>query len=206
MDCASPCARALLRLNPALSARALHGAVAVESPGDSPASHRGPRSYFLHHLQYCSRRGQLVRVRDGRSAGNSASTTRTERFRTLWLCCHARPRTPASSPKNRAASKNHARPKVQDGSRIVQIRNRPGPIWQRSYFDFICRRTRDFSNKLDYIHQNPKAAGLVERPEDWRWSSYRHYAKLGAVSRFPDFIDFSADPNELLWPAPCRPQ
>jgi putative transposase len=95
--------------------------------------------------------------------------------------------------------------KSKTGLALSKIRNRPGPIWQRSYFDFICRRTRDFSNKLDYIHQNPKAAGLVERPEDWRWSSYRHYAKLGAVSLIPDFIDFSGDPNELLWPAPWRP-
>jgi putative transposase len=95
--------------------------------------------------------------------------------------------------------------KSKTGLALSKIRNRPGPIWQRSYFDFICRRTRDFPNKLDYIHQNPKAAGLVEHPEDWRWSSYRHYAKLGAVSQIPDFIDFSGDPNELLWPAPWRP-
>jgi len=95
--------------------------------------------------------------------------------------------------------------KSKTGLALSKIRNRPGPIWQRSYFDFICRRTRDFSNKLDYIHQNPKAAGLVERPEDWRWLSYRHFAKLGPVSLIPDFIDFSGDPNELLWPAPWRP-
>ena len=94
--------------------------------------------------------------------------------------------------------------KSKTGLAFSKTRNRPGPIWQRSYFDFICRRARDFSNKLEYIHQNPKAAGLVEHPEDWRWSSYCHYAKLGTVSLVPDFIDFSGDPNELLWPAPWR--
>jgi putative transposase len=94
--------------------------------------------------------------------------------------------------------------KSKAGLALCKIRNHPGPIWQRSYFDFILRRTRDFSNKLDYIHQNPKTAGLVERPEDWQWSSYRHYAKLGAAPLAPDFIDFSGDPNELLWPAPWR--
>lgn len=26
-----------------------------------------------------------------------------------------------------------------------------------------------------YIHRNPVEAGLVRRPEDWRWSSYRAY-------------------------------
>ena len=29
--------------------------------------------------------------------------------------------------------------------------------------------------KLRYIHRNPVVRGLVERPEDWQWSSFRHY-------------------------------
>jgi putative transposase len=29
--------------------------------------------------------------------------------------------------------------------------------------------------KLKYIHRNPVKRGLVERPEDWAWSSFRHY-------------------------------
>jgi hypothetical protein len=29
--------------------------------------------------------------------------------------------------------------------------------------------------KLRYIHRNPVVRGLVERPEDWLWSSFRHY-------------------------------
>ena len=30
--------------------------------------------------------------------------------------------------------------------------------------------------KLRYMHRNPVERGLVERPEDWHWSSYRAYA------------------------------
>ena len=30
--------------------------------------------------------------------------------------------------------------------------------------------------KLRYIHRNPVRRGLVESPEQWRWSSYRDYA------------------------------
>ena len=30
--------------------------------------------------------------------------------------------------------------------------------------------------KLRYIHRNPVQRGLVERPENWEWSSFRHYA------------------------------
>jgi hypothetical protein len=32
-----------------------------------------------------------------------------------------------------------------------------------------------FVEKLRYIHRNPVERGLVERPEDWQWSSFRHY-------------------------------
>lgn len=28
-----------------------------------------------------------------------------------------------------------------------------------------------------YIHQNPKVAGLVDKPEDYKWSSYREFIK-----------------------------
>ena len=30
--------------------------------------------------------------------------------------------------------------------------------------------------KLNYMHRNPVMRGLVARPEDWQWSSYRSYA------------------------------
>jgi hypothetical protein len=30
--------------------------------------------------------------------------------------------------------------------------------------------------KLRYIHRNPVRRGLVAKLEDWRWSSFRHYA------------------------------
>jgi len=29
--------------------------------------------------------------------------------------------------------------------------------------------------KLRYIHRNPVKRGLVARPENWNWSSFRHY-------------------------------
>jgi hypothetical protein len=30
--------------------------------------------------------------------------------------------------------------------------------------------------KLRYLHRNPVRRGLVERPEQWKWSSFRAYA------------------------------
>jgi len=30
--------------------------------------------------------------------------------------------------------------------------------------------------KLKYIHRNPATRGLAAEPQDWPWSSFRHYA------------------------------
>ena len=49
-------------------------------------------------------------------------------------------------------------------------------FWQKRYYDFNIRNHRQFVEKLRYIHRNPVKRGLCERPEDWEWSSFRHYA------------------------------
>ena len=49
-------------------------------------------------------------------------------------------------------------------------------FWQKRYYDFNVRNYAQFVEKLRYIHRNPVKAGLCERPEDWEWSSFRHYA------------------------------
>jgi putative transposase len=50
------------------------------------------------------------------------------------------------------------------------------PFWQERYYDFNVWSERKFVEKLRYIHRNPVTRGLVARPEDWPWSSFRHYA------------------------------
>ena len=49
-------------------------------------------------------------------------------------------------------------------------------FWQRRFYDFNVRTERKRIEKLRYLHQNPVTRGLVEKPEDWQWSSFRHYA------------------------------
>jgi putative transposase len=49
-------------------------------------------------------------------------------------------------------------------------------FWQKRYYDFNIRNYAQFVEKLRYIHRNPVKAGLCELPEDWEWSSFRHYA------------------------------
>lgn len=37
----------------------------------------------------------------------------------------------------------------------------------------LPRDEREFCKAVRHIHRNPLEHGLVERPEDWRWSSVR---------------------------------
>ena len=46
----------------------------------------------------------------------------------------------------------------------------------KSLFHRNVRDDEEFIQELKYIHRNPVKRGLVENPEDWPWSSYRHYA------------------------------
>jgi putative transposase len=49
-------------------------------------------------------------------------------------------------------------------------------FWQKRYYDFNVRDHSQLMEKLRYIHRNPVKRGLCERPEDWQWSSFLHYA------------------------------
>lgn len=51
----------------------------------------------------------------------------------------------------------------------------PGQVWQKRFYDFNVWTTRKRVEKLRYMHRNPVKRGLVERPEQWRWSSFRAY-------------------------------
>jgi len=51
-----------------------------------------------------------------------------------------------------------------------------GLLWLPRYYDFNVRSAGKRIEKLRYIHRNPVKRGLVQSPEDWAWSSFRHYA------------------------------
>jgi putative transposase len=56
-------------------------------------------------------------------------------------------------------------------------------FWQRRYYDFNVSSGEKYVEKLRYIHRNPVKRGLVAIPEDYRWSSFNHYAtgEIGPV-------------------------
>jgi len=49
------------------------------------------------------------------------------------------------------------------------------PVWQKRFYDFNVWTERKRVEKLRYMHRNPVKRGLVENPEQWRWSSFRSY-------------------------------
>ena len=58
----------------------------------------------------------------------------------------------------------------------VSVQRHESPFWQARYYDFNVHNEEKRIEKLRYIHRNPVKRGLVEKPEDWPWSSFRHYA------------------------------
>ena len=55
-------------------------------------------------------------------------------------------------------------------------------FWQDRYFDANIRGESARSEVIRYIHRNPVKRGLVASPEQYRWSSFNHYADWGEGS------------------------
>lgn len=49
------------------------------------------------------------------------------------------------------------------------------PFWLTRFYDFNVRTEQKLVEKLRYMHRNPVTRGMVESPEHWEWSSFRHY-------------------------------
>ena len=55
-------------------------------------------------------------------------------------------------------------------------------IWQRRFWEHTIRDEVDLEAHFDYIHYNPVKHGLVQRPRDWRWSSFHRWVRSGHYS------------------------
>ena len=72
-------------------------------------------------------------------------------------------------------------------------------FWQTRYYDFNVHSEKKRIEKLDYIHNNPIVRSLVEKPEDYPWSSFRHYA-TGETGRIEIESEWTARRRELAGP------
>ena len=62
------------------------------------------------------------------------------------------------------------------GQTSKELKGDRAHFWQRRYYDFNVFAESKRVEKLRYMHRNPVTRGLVARPEEWAWSSFRHYA------------------------------
>jgi putative transposase len=76
-----------------------------------------------------------------------------------------------SEPKNALLSKA-----IQGLKLSVSVQRKERPFWQARYYDFNVYTNAKHVEKLKYMHRNPVKRGLAAKPEDWRWSSFRHYS------------------------------
>jgi hypothetical protein len=66
------------------------------------------------------------------------------------------------------------------------IHNRCGHLFQGRFHAFLVEKEAYFAEVLRYVVLNPVRAKMVERPEDYRWSSYRATAGFAPA---PDWLD-----------------
>lgn len=52
---------------------------------------------------------------------------------------------------------------------------RSGPLWTGRFNDVPVKNDEQLLHLTRYIHLNPTSVGLVKKPQDWEFSSYREY-------------------------------
>jgi REP element-mobilizing transposase RayT len=58
---------------------------------------------------------------------------------------------------------------------------RAGVRWQRDFFEHRLRGDEGFSEKADYIRNNPVRAGLIKVAEDWPWVVWADANEVGLL-------------------------
>lgn len=63
-------------------------------------------------------------------------------------------------------------------------RNRKGTLWADRYKSVIVENGNTLIHCLAYIDLNPVRAGIVEKPDDYRWSSIGYHMQTGNKDKF----------------------
>jgi putative transposase len=73
-------------------------------------------------------------------------------------------------------------------------RNHRYSLWQHDSDVFSVTSEATFMQKVNYIHQNPVRAELVERAVDYRWSSARYWSRSQAEDE-----PLRVDIEKIVW-------
>lgn len=63
----------------------------------------------------------------------------------------------------------------------VRVKRGERGIWQRRYWEHLIRDEHDFVAHIDYVHINPFKHGLVNRVQDWPYSTFHRYVAQGIL-------------------------
>lgn len=66
---------------------------------------------------------------------------------------------------------------------------RKGPLWESRFQNIIIRDDEQLLHLTRYIHLNPVTAYLVNKPQDWKFSSYEEF--LGKIEEDERVCNFS---------------
>jgi len=55
--------------------------------------------------------------------------------------------------------------------KIGELQHNENKVWQHGYYEHMLRDVKDFRIKLDYMHNNPIRKGLIDRAEDYLYST-----------------------------------
>jgi len=81
-------------------------------------------------------------------------------------------------------------------SRYFNIKHkRKGPLWETSFKRVLVENDAQLLHLTRYVHLNPVTAYLVNKPEDWKWSSYGEYVSDygNVICAFDDVLDIKPE-------------
>jgi len=84
-----------------------------------------------------------------------------------FFCADAESRTPLS--------KMVGSWKQWSAKELCTLLSVKAPFWQREFFDHLIRSGESYSDKWEYVRQNPVRAGLVAAADDWPHAGHIHY-------------------------------
>ena len=71
----------------------------------------------------------------------------------------------------------HKNSTVLDKLVVLRNREKKRAVWMRRCYDHNCLTEDTVLEKINYCHNNPVKWGLVNKIEDYKWSSYKDYIK-----------------------------
>ena len=75
------------------------------------------------------------------------------------------------------------------------IHRRTGPLWSGRFKSVLVAENDQLLHLTRYIHLNPTSAGLVKKPDDWQFSSYKEYVhdkSVKGICKFDNIIDLKS--------------